>query len=108
MASRLVTGEAGLRAALNNCDCAVLLLYASWCPFSMRFVPVFEKHATKPGAEFLSFDVEDKSARWNLFSLSIVPTVVCLMKGKLHQRLDGEAGRGLTEKQLVDFLEKAL
>jgi len=37
--------EYGLDDILKSKDRVVVLFYASWCPFSQRFLPIFEKYA---------------------------------------------------------------
>jgi hypothetical protein len=38
--------------------------------------------------------------------VDVVPTVLVFEKGKVKKRLDGAAGIGLSEKQLLDFVSK--
>jgi len=35
-------------------DGVFVLFYASWCPFSLAFLPVYEKHAQGRDREFVS------------------------------------------------------
>jgi len=83
-----------------------VLLYASWCPFSQRFLPIFEKFAQDKTRTCVSVVVDDKAGLRQEFSIDVVPTVLFFEKGKLTRRLDGVAGEGLTQQQLMEFSEK--
>lgn len=83
--------EYGLKEMLKSKDRAVVLFYASWCPFSQKFLPVFEK-------------TDDKASLCEEYSIDVVPTVIVFEKGKVSKRLDGEPGAGLKEKQLKGLI----
>ncbi len=36
--------EEGLDVELKGTDRVFVLFYASWCPFSARFLPIFDKY----------------------------------------------------------------
>jgi len=80
-----------------------VLFYATWCPFSQRFLPVFEKFAQDKTRKCASVIIDDKASLCEKYSVEIVPTVLLLNKGKVKKRLDGIHGAGLTEKQLANF-----
>jgi len=83
-----------------------VLIYTSWCPFSQRFLPIFEKFAQDKTRTCVSIVVDDQPSLRQEFSIDVVPTVLFFEKGKVTKRLDGEAGKGLTQRQLIDFSEK--
>ncbi len=84
----------------------IALVYASWCPFCVRFLPVFERVSNNNqivnAYTFLFQDDQEIIA--DEYSVEVVPSVLLFENGKLVKRLDGILGSGLTEKQLNDFL----
>ena len=84
-------------------DKIIALFYASWCPFCARFVPVFKQQAQGKERNFLLVQ-DDKETLGDKYSIGIFPTVLFFEKGVLTKRLDGIAGVGLQEKQLVEFV----
>ena len=46
------------------------------------------------------------TTRWDNYDIEAVPTVIFFEKGKVSRRLDGRFGIGLSEKQLVVWLEQ--
>ena len=85
------------KIAKNN---AIVLFYASWCPFSQRILPVFEEYAKSNPQECISLMMDDKEDLCDEFSIEYYPTVISFKKGKIQKRLDSEHGIGFTEKQL--------
>jgi len=84
------------------------LFYASWCPYCRSFVPFFEsKTAGFDSSKVLHVILDDyDNPLWDDFDIGAVPTVILLKDGKVYSRLDGRFGVGLSEKQLVAWLEK--
>ena len=83
-----------------------VLFYASWCPFSIRFLPIFEKFAEDKTRSCTQVKTDDKTALCEEYSIDVVPTVIFFKNGKAAKRLDGIQGAGLDEKQLTDFANK--
>lgn len=83
-----------------------VLFYASWCPFSIRFLPIFEKFAEDKTQSCMQVKTDDKATLCEQYSIDVVPTVVFFKNGKAAKRLDGIQGVGLDEKQLLDFISK--
>ena len=83
------------------------LFYASWCPHSRRFLPIFEEYAKANPQECMSIVIDDKPDLCDKYSIEYYPTVLLFKKGKVHKRLDATPGAGLTKKQLAKFTEKA-
>lgn len=99
--------EYGLDHILKSKDEAIVLFYASWCPFSKRFLPIFERYAKDKDKEScLCVKIDDKASLCEKYSVDVVPTVLFFKKGKVSKRLDGVPGKGLTEKQLTNQKEK--
>lgn len=49
----LVKSDRDLREILRNKDRVIALFHASWCPFCVKFLPIFKKHAEKEGRHFV-------------------------------------------------------
>jgi len=95
--------EYGLDEMLRSKDRAVVLFYASWCPFSQKFLPVFEKYSLDKAEKCLRIKTDDKASLCEKYSIDVVPTVLVFEKGTVKKRLDGVPGVGLKEKQLRDL-----
>jgi thiol-disulfide isomerase/thioredoxin len=91
---------------LKQKDKAFVLFYATWCPFSQRFLPIFEEYAKSNPKECLSVIIDDKPDVCEEYSIEYYPTVILFKKGKVHKRLDAQPGVGLNRKQLKDLVEK--
>ena len=85
---------------------AYVLFYATWCPFSQRFLPLFQEYAKKNPEDCLSIIVDDDPEVCEEYAIEYYPTVVMFKKGKMHKRLDAEPGVGLDKRQLKDLTEE--
>jgi thiol-disulfide isomerase/thioredoxin len=94
------------RENIKNKDKALVLFYATWCPFSQRFLPVFEEYSKNNPKECLSVIVDEEPDVCEEYAIEYYPTVIMFKKGKVHKRLDSEPGVGLDKKQLKDLTEK--
>jgi thiol-disulfide isomerase/thioredoxin len=81
-----------------------VLFYASWCPFSRKFLPVYEKCTQNSPTPCLRVIVDDKEELCNKYSIDYFPTVLLFENEKVAKRLDAEPGAGLNEKQLKSML----
>ena len=88
---------------LKSKEKAFVLFYASWCPFSQRFLPIFEEYVKGNPRECMSVMVDDKPDLCEKYSIDYYPTVLVFKKGEVHKRLDATPGAGLTKKQLIDL-----
>jgi thiol-disulfide isomerase/thioredoxin len=95
--------EYKLEDVLKSKDKAIVLFYASWCPFSQRFLPVFEKFSQDKTRPCMRVVTDDKASLCEKYSVDVVPTVLVFERGKVVKRLDGKPGMGLSEKQLADL-----
>jgi thioredoxin 1 len=100
----LVDDEHGFNDVLKMQERLIALFYASWCPFCVSFLPVFERHAKGAGLSCLVVK-DDREIMGNKYSVEVVPTVLFFEKGKVAKRLDGLLGVGLNEKQLTKFIQ---
>lgn len=81
----------------------IVLIYASWCPFCRRFLPVFTQFSQ--GMKERCFIVQDdRETIADRYQVNVVPTVLFFENGKVSKRLDGVMGMGLSEKQLAEFV----
>ncbi len=99
-----ITKESDLDKALAGMNEAFVLFYASWCPFSRRFLPVFEDHVRHNKLNALRVMVDDLDSVTDKYSIEVFPTVLFFEKGKVSKRLDGAHGEGLDEGDLMGFV----
>jgi len=91
---------------IENKEKAFVLFYATWCPFSQRFLPIFEEYSKSHPKECLNVIVDEEPDVCEEYAIEYYPTVIMFKKGKVHKRLDAEPGVGLNKKQLKDLTEK--
>ena len=91
---------------IENKGKAFVLFYATWCPFSQRFLPILEEYSKNNPKECLSVIVDDEPDVCEEYAIEYYPTVIMFKKGKVLKRLDAEPGVGLNKKQLKDLTEK--
>ncbi len=82
---------------------AFVLFYASWCPFSQRFLPIFKEFSKDKPNECLSIIVDDKPDLCEKYEIDYYPTVLLFSKGEVQKRLDPIPGFGLTKQQLKEL-----
>jgi len=99
----LVNNDHDIIKILRATDCVIALFYASWCPFCVRFLPIFKKHAEKEGRHFVIVQ-DDQETIADQYSVKVYPTVLFFENGVISKRLDGVSGVGLDEKQLAEFV----
>jgi thiol-disulfide isomerase/thioredoxin len=56
-----VSRSSGLGREIEGKDGAFVLFYATWCPFSQRFLPVFEEYAGGNPQECMSVIVDGRA-----------------------------------------------
>ncbi|HEY8391122.1 MAG TPA: thioredoxin family protein [Capillibacterium sp.] len=99
-----VTELSALETVINAKDRLLVLVYASWCPFCRRFLPVFEQYAQ--GREDFWAVQDDDEIVAEAYGVDCIPTVLFFEKGELTERLDGQLGIGLREEELAAFIER--
>jgi thiol-disulfide isomerase/thioredoxin len=102
--SKLVKSGHDLHELLKVKDKAFVLFYASWCPFSIRFLPIFEQQAEADAQNFVRMIIDHEESLCEKYSVAVYPTVIFFEKGKVSKRLDGISGVGLDEKKLTDLI----
>ena len=98
-------GKGVFQDEIKDQDRTFVLFYATWCPFSIRFLPVFEEYSESNPKECLRVIVDDKADICEEYSIEYYPTVVLFKKGKVHKRLDARPGVGLSKKQFEELTE---
>jgi thiol-disulfide isomerase/thioredoxin len=91
---------------VDSKDKAVVLFYATWCPFSRGFLPIFEEYEKSNPAECLRVMVDEEPDVCEEYAIEYYPTVIMFKKGKVDKRLDAEPGVGRNKKQLKDLTGK--
>jgi thiol-disulfide isomerase/thioredoxin len=81
--------------ALQADDRVCALFYASWCPFSRRFLPDFDDAAQKNIDSLSSVKVDDHDDLCEEYGINVYPTVIFFEKGKVLDRVDAVLGVGL-------------
>jgi thioredoxin-like negative regulator of GroEL len=97
--------DSELIAALEANKQLLVLFYASWCPFSRRFLPIYEKCTANSKTPCLRVMIDDRDDICEKYSIAIFPTVLLFENGKVVTRLDGKPGEGLSETQLQKLLD---
>jgi thioredoxin 1 len=98
--------EYELEKGLKTKGKVFVLFYASWCPFSQMFLPIFEKYAQNNPQNCLRVKTDDKAKLCKKYSVDVVPTVLLFNKGKVIKRLDGAPSAGINEKQLKKLVDE--
>jgi thioredoxin 1 len=99
--------QTGLDAELESKDRAFVLFYASWCPHSQRFLPIFQEYAKSNPDECISVVIDDKPELCDKYLIDYYPTVILFRKGKVAKRLDATPGMGLSKSQLSELTSKS-
>lgn len=92
-----------LEQALGRKERIIALVYATWCPFCVKVLPVFEKQAgLQKHPLLLVADDEEQIA--DLYGIDVFPTLILFEKGQILKRLDAQPGIGLHDNQITDFI----
>ena len=93
-----------IREIEKSGDGVFVLFYASWCPFSVEFLPIYEKHANGQEKEFARIVLEGNEKLFEKHRIEVYPTILFFKNGAVSRRLDGKHFAGLQEKQLIDLI----
>lgn len=96
-----------LKTMLRNKENVFVLFYASWCPFSRRFLPIFDKFSKKNPQKCMRIEIDDKAALTDEYSVDVVPTILVFVNGTVAKRLDGEPGAGLDAIQFMNLISES-
>jgi len=83
---------------------AYVLFYASWCPFSQKFLPIFQKYSSQIPENCIKVKVDDRDSLCDRYTIEVFPTVILFEDGKVSKRLDGKPHMGVSENQLKALL----
>lgn len=103
--SRIIRERRELAELFKSTDRFFVLFYASWCPFSLAFLPIYEKHATVREPRFVRMILEGNEDVFEEHGIQVYPTVIFFKAGKVHKRLDGKHLAGLKEWQLTELMK---
>ena len=95
--------EEDIAKELQTKDNVFVLFYETWCPFSQRFLPVFNQFAQTQTRECVKVIADYKLRLCDEYSIEVFPTVLFFKEGKVSKRLDGQSGVGLNKQQLIEF-----
>jgi thioredoxin 1 len=96
--------QTNLDDELKSKEKAVVLFYATWCPYSQRFLPIFQEYARNNPQECVSIIIDDKPDLCEKYEIEYYPTVLMFKKGTVEKRLDATPGLGLTKIQLKELI----
>jgi thiol-disulfide isomerase/thioredoxin len=97
------TAKSSIDDVLKSKEKAFVLFYATWCPHSQRFLPIFQEYAKDNPQQCISVIIDDKPDVCEKYGIEYYPTVLLFRKGEVEKRLDATPGVGLTKKQLKDL-----
>jgi thiol-disulfide isomerase/thioredoxin len=99
-----INNEQELERILKTKDKIFIMFYASWCPFSQRFLSIFERCLPEASRQCYTMVVDELPDVCDKYSVEVYPTVIFFEKGKVSRRLDGILGVGLSEEQLRELI----
>jgi thiol-disulfide isomerase/thioredoxin len=100
----LIETEQNLEKILKTKNTFFILFYAEWCPFSKRFLPIFENCSKDTTHTCYRMMIDEHPNLCKKYSVEVYPTVLFFENGKAVKRLDGTHGVGLNEKQMRDLI----
>ena len=103
--SKIIDDYNDFHAILKTEKCIFVLFYTSWCPFSKRFLPIFENTTDNKNETFLRICVEDQDLLCTKYNIEVFPTVIFFKNERIADRLNALPGIGLNEKQLKCFID---
>lgn len=101
---RVLKDRRDLADLLRTTEGAFVLFYASWCPFSLAFLPVFERQAAGREDRFCRMTLDGNEALFDEYGIEVYPTVLYFKSGRVDRRLDGKRMAGLKERQLAELI----
>jgi len=85
----------------------IVLFYTTYCPFCLRFAPIFEKYSVNQPYVFAKADITDDShPYWDRYRINYVPTLIAFKSGQMLARRDAKGGVGLSEGDLLSLLKE--
>ncbi len=85
----------------------VVMFYATYCPYSRRFAPIFEQYSRDPHYTFAKADItDDDNPLWDKYNIPAVPTVIAFKNGLEADRRSAVPGFGLAEEEFAALLKQ--
>jgi len=103
--SKLIENNEEFDKMLQDNNKILVLFYASWCPFSQRFLPVFEKMANNKNYKCCRVLADEMEECEDKYSIDVFPTVIYFENGIVVKRLDGLHGYGIDKNQFVKMAD---
>jgi thiol-disulfide isomerase/thioredoxin len=103
---QLIGSAKDLEKTIKEKKSVFVLFYASWCPYSQKFLPEYLKSAGASSQCHVRILVDDKDDLVDEYSIEVYPTVLYFKGGELKKRLDGISGAGLNKSQMEDFIKR--
>ena len=72
--------ETNVDDELKSKEKAFVLFYASWCPYSQRFLPIFQEYAKSNPQECVSIIIDDKPDLCEKYEIEYYPTVLLVQE----------------------------
>jgi thioredoxin 1 len=102
------TADAFREEVLAASEPTVVLFWATWCPFCLRFKPIFDEAARGSDLRFAAVYLDDvDNPLWDTYDVEVVPTLALFAQGALRFRRDGRLMHGLSEGDMGAFLAAA-
>jgi len=98
-----ISKEKNVDVILKEKEKVYVLFYASWCPHSQRFLPIFNEYAKTKPDECLSIMIDFRVDLCDKYAIEYYPTVLLFKKGKVKKRLDATPGVGLSKAEFADL-----
>jgi len=103
-----IKNQLQFRDALEASERVCALFYASWCPFSRRFLPAFDEAASVNKDHYSCVKIDDHDGLCEEYGIDVFPTVIFFEKGKVLDRVDGRLGAGIDVGRFFDASEKCI
>jgi thioredoxin-like negative regulator of GroEL len=100
----LINTEQDLESILKKKESMFILFYASWCGFSQKFLPIFEKCALDTSRQCYRMMIDELPRLCERYQIEVYPTVIFFENGKPIHRIDGGQGIGLSEQQFRELI----
>jgi thiol-disulfide isomerase/thioredoxin len=100
-----IDSEQDLEKILKTKKAFFILFYAEWCPFSQRFLPIFENCAKDTAHRCYRMVIDEHPNLCEKYSVEVFPTIIFFEKGKAVKRLNGIHGVGLNERQFQELIK---
>jgi thiol-disulfide isomerase/thioredoxin len=75
-----LNNEKELNEKIKLLDDAFILFYATWCPYSLRFLPIFKQMAEKYPKNFMMIAFDGNEELFDKYSIEVFPTVLYFEK----------------------------